>query len=92
MKLSDQERREYEDYLESLHYQASMYESSYKVGEMKGEKKGRIEGKEEGWQEGKIEEKREVARKSLKEGLSIEVVVKITGLSAQEVETLAAGI
>jgi predicted transposase/invertase (TIGR01784 family) len=76
MKLSDQERREYEDYLENLHYQASMYESSYKVGELKGEKKGRDE------------EKREMARKSLKEGLSVEVVVKITGLSAQEVETL----
>jgi len=76
MKLSDQERREYEDYLENLHYQASMYESSYKVGEMKGEKKGRDE------------EKRELARKSLKEGLSVEVAAKITGLSMEEIATL----
>ncbi|MDQ1351853.1 MAG: hypothetical protein QG657_2159 [Acidobacteriota bacterium] len=92
LKLSDQERREYKDYLEDLHYQASMYESSYKVGEMKGEKKGmekgREEGREEGKEEGKKEEKREMARKSLKEGLSIELVAKITGLSAQEIEML----
>ncbi|MCX6582181.1 MAG: hypothetical protein NT166_18580 [Candidatus Aminicenantes bacterium] len=76
MKLSDQERREYEDYLENLHYQASMYESSYRVGEMKGEKKGRDE------------EKRELARKSLKEGLSVEVAAKITGLPMEEIATL----
>ncbi len=80
MKLSDEERREYEGYLESLHYQASMYESSYKVGEMKGEKKGRDEGKKE--------EKRELARASLKEGLSVETVSKITGLSPEEIEAL----
>jgi predicted transposase/invertase (TIGR01784 family) len=84
MKLSDLERREYEDYLENLHYQASMYESSYKVGEMKGEKRGR--------QEGKMEEKREMARKSLREGLSIEMVGKITGFSVKEVEALAEGV
>lgn len=92
MKLSDEERREYESYLNSLHYKASMYESSYKVGEMKGEKKGREEGREEGREkgraEGKREEKREMARNSLKEGLSVEIVSKITGLSTEEIETL----
>lgn len=38
LKLSEEERREYECYLERLHYQASMFESSYKVGEMKAKK------------------------------------------------------
>jgi len=38
MKLSEEERREYEAYLESLRYQASMFESSYKVGEKKGKR------------------------------------------------------
>lgn len=72
MKLSDEERREYEGYLESLHYQASMYESTYIVGEKKG----------------RDEEKREMARASLREGLSVEVISKITGLSPEEIEAL----
>jgi len=72
MKLSDEERREYEGYLESLHYQASMYESTYIVGEKKG----------------RDEEKREMARASLREGLSVEVISKITGLSPEEIKAL----
>ncbi len=34
MKLSDQERKAYTQYLESLNYQASMYESTYKLGKI----------------------------------------------------------
>jgi predicted transposase/invertase (TIGR01784 family) len=40
LKLSEQERRAYERYKDDLHYQASMFESSYTVGFMKGEEKG----------------------------------------------------
>jgi predicted transposase/invertase (TIGR01784 family) len=32
LKLSDEERREFEAYIEDLRYEASMFESSYKVG------------------------------------------------------------
>lgn len=34
MKLSEQERKAYQEYLESLNYQASMYESTYKLGKI----------------------------------------------------------
>ncbi len=34
LKCSDKERKEYEAYKESLHYQASMYESTYVAGKM----------------------------------------------------------
>lgn len=36
LKCSEQERREYEYYKESLHYQASMYESTYVSGKLDG--------------------------------------------------------
>lgn len=36
LKCSEQERREYEAYKESLHYQASMYESNYGLGKLEG--------------------------------------------------------
>ncbi len=47
LKCSDEEKREYEYYKESLHYQASMYESTYVVGKMEGKQEGKIEGKAE---------------------------------------------
>jgi predicted transposase/invertase (TIGR01784 family) len=84
MKMSEEERWEYEEYLESLRYQASMYESSYKVGEMKGRKEGKKQGKEEGAKDKAIE----MAKNSLKEGLSIELISKLTALSKEEIEKL----
>jgi predicted transposase/invertase (TIGR01784 family) len=80
MKLSEEERKEYEEYLENLRYQASMFESSYKVGEIKG--------RETGIKEGEENKAVEMAKKSLAEGLSIELISKLTGLSKEEIEKL----
>ena len=55
-----------------------------KAGLLEGEKKGIKKGKKEGLKEGKIE----MAKKSLEEGLSIELISKLTGLSKEEIETL----
>jgi len=49
---------------------------------------GKIEGKEEGKIEGKIEEKHEIALTMLKDGMSVEIVCKYTGLSKQQIEEL----
>ncbi len=96
MKLSEEERREYEAYLESLHYQASMYESSYKVGEMRGKKEGKKEGIEVGKKEG-IEVGKEVgaknkamemAKKLKEKGIDIEVIAETSGLTAPEIAKL----
>ncbi len=76
MKLDEDERREYEEYLEMLRYQASMYESSYKVGQLKG--------KEEGRRERDIE----IAKELKKNGATIELITKSTGLSKREIEKL----
>ncbi len=72
MKLSDEERKEYEEYLELLRYHASMYESSYKVGEMKGEKKKALE----------------MARTLKENGVDMDIIMKSSGLSKEEIEAL----
>ncbi|WP_419215248.1 hypothetical protein [Wolbachia endosymbiont of Rhagoletis cingulata] len=50
--------------------------------------KGRQEGIQIGHQKGKIEGKIEVAKNSLKAGVSIDVIAKITGLSVDEIVQL----
>jgi len=81
MKMSKEEQLIYDKHEKDRHHEASLYESTYVIGEIMGKKKGRIEGKIEG----KKEEKIQIAIKSLKKGLDIEMVAEITGLSTQEV-------
>lgn len=77
LKYSEEERLEYESYKESLHYQASMYESTYVIGILKGEKKG------------KMEEKMAIAKKMLQKNIEIAIIAEVTGLTAQEVESIS---
>jgi len=88
MKMPEEERWEYEEYQETLRYQASMYESSYKVGEIKGRKEGIEEGREEGKKEGAKDKAVEIAKKALEKGNPIEFICEITGLSIEEIEKL----
>ncbi|WP_353274108.1 Rpn family recombination-promoting nuclease/putative transposase [Wolbachia endosymbiont (group A) of Ennomos erosarius] len=53
-----------------------------------GHEKGRAEGKEEGIAEGEQQAKIAVAKNSLKAGVSIDVIAKITGLSLDEIKKL----
>jgi predicted transposase/invertase (TIGR01784 family) len=76
LKCSEPERLEYEAYKESLHYQASMYESTYVVGHIDGKK------------EGKIEEKQAIAKSMLAENLPLELIIKLTGLTEEEIQNL----
>ena len=46
---------------------------------------GLAEGREEGLAEGKTEERLEIAKKMLKEGLSVDLICRTTGLSEEEV-------
>jgi len=80
-----------------LHYQASMYHSTYVAGQLEGMEKGKKiglllqgleKGKEIGKEEGKLEEKKAIAR-ALLAILDIETLALKTGLSIAEVEQLA---
>ena len=59
-----------------------------KIGEERGEKRGIERGKKEGILEGAKGKVLEMAKESLKEGLSIELISKLTGLSKEEIEKL----
>ncbi len=95
MKLTEKERRVYKKYADNLRYQASMFHSTYEVGELYGMKKGKEEGRSEGLKEGRnegktegfIEGKTDVAI-NLLDILDDEVISEKTGLSLDKVKRL----
>ena len=62
--------------------------SGEKIGFVKGEKSGFTKGETAGLVKGAAQEKREIAKSMIKEGIAKEIIKKVTGLSAEEVEEL----
>jgi predicted transposase/invertase (TIGR01784 family) len=77
--LSGDELKAYKYYLEQLRYEASIAQTITFDLEY---------AKREGRTEGKKDKAIEMARKSLEEGLSIELISKLTGLSKEEIDSL----
>ncbi|HRX71050.1 MAG TPA: hypothetical protein P5329_07740, partial [Candidatus Competibacteraceae bacterium] len=75
-----------------LHYQASMFLSSYGDGFNEGRKEGREEGREEGLQQG-IEQGRQAEKLALARSLigllGIEVIAEKTGLNQETIRQLS---
>ncbi len=84
LKMSEEERREYEAYQESLRYQASMFESTYKVGEMKGLKQGIEVGRKEGQKDKTLE----MAKKLKEIGMELPLIANVSGLTQDEIVNL----
>jgi len=76
LKMEDKERIEYNQYQTSLHDQASAYESTYVIGKIEG----KIEGEKN--------KAYEIAMKSLQQGLDLETIKIITGLTDDEIVNL----
>ena len=72
MKLSEEERKEYEKYIEQQRYERSLILSNYKVGEMQGE----------------INKAQEIAKNLLHSVVNIDIISKATGLSIEEIQKL----
>ncbi|MFQ5615948.1 MAG: Rpn family recombination-promoting nuclease/putative transposase [Anaerolineales bacterium] len=101
LRLPDAERRAYEVYLEDLHYQASMFFSSYGAGKHEGLEEGRAAGRKEGLEEGRAAGRKEGLEEGRKgEALQIaanllailddEQIASITGLPIETVKQLRA--
>ncbi len=60
-----------------------------KEGLKEGKEKGLQEGKKKGLQEGKKEAQTNMAKSMIKEGMNIDIIAKITGLSKSAVENLS---
>ena len=77
---------EYEIYVkEEILMQSVLYQEPFDKGKLEGKKEGKLEGKLEGRKEGKLE----VAKKALREGMEIDLIAKLTGLSEKEIKELA---
>ena len=78
MALPEDEQKAYEHYKDDLRYQASMFESSF------GD--GYNEGKVEGIIEGMTQSAKNIALNLVKEGTSLEIIAKVTGLQKSAIE------
>jgi len=76
LSLPEKERLAYSRYQEDLRYQASLVESNYGLG--------RLDGREEGREEERLEN----ARTMKMLGVAAEIIMKVTGLSREEVENI----
>ena len=77
LKMNAQERLAYENHQIDLHHDASLYESTYVLGEIKGRAEGRKEGEEK---------KSLMIAKNMKQaGMEIKTIVQMTGLSKEQI-------
>ena len=84
LKMSPEERLAYERHEEQLHYEASMYESTYVLGKMEGREEGILIGEARGFKKGQL-----LTAKKLKQaGVEIQTIAEVTGLSIVEIELL----
>jgi predicted transposase/invertase (TIGR01784 family) len=72
MKMPVEERKAFDRYCEDLMYQASMFESSYVIGENKGRREGKLE----------------MARKMKAQGIAADVISAVSGFTAEEISAL----
>ena len=91
-RLSPAERKAYNNHVEALRYQRSVIKTGILEGKAEGraegKAEGRVEGRAEGRAEGQQEEKCRIARELKAMDLSIEQIVKVTGLTRKDVENL----
>jgi predicted transposase/invertase (TIGR01784 family) len=84
MKLPAEQRQAYEAYQDDLHYQASMFESTYGEGYLDGVDKGI----EKGIEKGKTENIRQTVLRMHKKGLDIEMIAEIAGITQNDVKKI----
>jgi len=84
LKMTNKERETYDTYLMD-----SMKGRDYLVSaEERGRVEGRAEGRAEGLQEGENVKAIEIARKMLEDNMPIDIIVKYSGLTKDEIEIL----
>jgi len=82
--LSKEDRQKYDESLRKYRDTISVMEGQY----LEGKEAGLAEGLEKGKVEGKAEGKLEIARSMKAKGYAVGDIADITGLTAQEIETL----
>jgi predicted transposase/invertase (TIGR01784 family) len=88
MNFSEQERSAYEDHLKWMMIEANTIKNYEERGEARGIEIGREEGREEGRSEGERVKAIEIAKNLLSMNLDVDVIIKATGLTKDEIEGL----
>ena len=100
MKLPEDEQKAYEHYQDDLHYQASIFESSFGDGYYEGEVIGMEKGigtgreqgigigREQGVEIGIAQTTKNIALNLAKEGTTVEIIAKVTGLSELDIKQI----
>lgn len=91
MRMSEKERREYEDYMVSVHAYNDVMDTAKEEGRAEGMAQGMAQGMAEGRAEEReraMEEKRDSARKMKADNMPPELIIKYTGLTAEEIAAL----
>jgi len=88
MKLPEDEQKAYEHYQDDLHYQASIFESSFGDGYNEGEVVGMEKGIEIGKAEGIEQTTKNIALNLAKKGTTIEIIAEVTGLSEADINQI----
>ena len=77
-------KEEHEKYDESIKILRDNY-ATFKFAIKEGHDKGRAEGLIEGRAEGQAKEKKQIAQNMLKEGMTVSLICKMTGLDEQDI-------
>lgn len=88
LRMSEEERRVYDNYLDTLVRDTDVMKTKLLEAEIQGHKKGMAEGMAEGMAQGKDEASREHASKMKQLGLSTAVISQVTGLPVEEIEAI----
>ena len=86
--FSESESQNYEESLKVYWDINNSFDTAREEGLEKGRREGLEKGLEEGREEGREEEKRDMAVRMLREGISSDVIVRVSGLSLEELERL----
>ena len=83
-RYTPEERQDYEDSLKAYRDMKNVLDTA----ELRGLEKGRKEGRKEGFEQGTFEERRKNAKAMKALGLPLETIVKVTGMSADDIDKL----
>ena len=88
ISLSPEERQRYEDRERAIMRYNSEVRANYEHGHKAGEEFGKKQGIEIGEAKGKKEEKLAVAKKMKEDGLTVDIIMKYTDITKEEIEKL----
>ena len=94
--MSDSERHAYDEHVNAIMIQNDVLGNARREGHAEGHAEGYTEGRAEGMAEGRAEgmaegktaERKEIARKMKSLGINVEQIVKITGLTIEQITEL----